>query len=203
LISKFISKSIFLDIETESFTTMESDMIYGGYLYDPFIASICIIHYDTKERQSWDIRNYKSVRVMIQDFKKYLKKFPKKKIYAWSDYDNKILSHYKLDRKILDLKALVKQIIDLPNYALKDVENYLMIERTKTKFTEGVYWGNIISHTLKQNKKCDFCDPFLEDLVLYNMADVEAMIKIIDWIKNRILNKNTKLPSVKIDTPEE
>ncbi len=197
LISKFISKSIFLDIETESFTTMESDMIYGGYLYDPFIASICIIHYDTRERQSWDIRNYKSVRVMIQDFKKYLKKFPKKKIYAWSDYDNKILSHYKLDRKILDLKALVKQIIDLPNYALKDVENYLMIERTKTKFTEGVYWGNIISHTLKQNKKCDFCDPFLEDLVLYNMADVEAMIKIIDWIKNRILNKITKLPSVK------
>jgi uncharacterized protein YprB with RNaseH-like and TPR domain len=177
LISRFISESIFLDIETESFATIE---------WDPFIASICVIHYDTKERQSWDIRKFKTVQKMIQDFKKYLKQYPKKTIYAWSDYDNRILSQYELNREILDLRALVKNIIHLPNYALKDVEEYLMIDRIQTQFTDGAYWGNVISHSLKQEEKCDFCELFLEDLIPYNMADVEAMVKIIDWIKNRI-----------------
>ncbi len=62
LISKFIPESILIDIETESFATFEADRINGGYIMDPFVASICITHYDTNERQSWDIRKFKTVQ---------------------------------------------------------------------------------------------------------------------------------------------
>lgn len=103
-------------------------------------------------------------------------------VARWGDADG--TAAWVLDR-LVDALPITQEAIALPlySYSLKEIEKYLGFERSQDEY--GGTWAMVRYLDAKESGDAIARRAIMEEIVRYNREDLEAMWKVVEWLRTK------------------